>query len=113
VYSICVFEYGMLGGASTSRRLGFNSKQVPAPFVYHLHISFRYILIGCIFWCEVMVSRSRVPDCILDVEAFVSLHEVENPPLKAVKHANVDCMEEVRLREVAHDTWYMSNTLDP
>jgi len=32
------------------------------------------------------------------------LHEVENPLLEVVKHADLHCMEEVRLREVAHNT---------
>src|SRR5258705_10884376 len=32
------------------------------------------------------------------------LHEVENPLLEVVKHANLHCMEEVGLREVAHNT---------
>ena len=32
------------------------------------------------------------------------LHEVENPLLQVVKHADQHCMEQVRLREVAHDT---------
>jgi hypothetical protein len=36
------------------------------------------------------------------------LHEVENPSLEVVKHADVHCMEEVGLREVAHNTWNMS-----
>jgi hypothetical protein len=34
----------------------------------------------------------------------VLLHEVENPHLEAVKHADVHCMKEVGLQEVAHDT---------
>jgi len=38
----------------------------------------------------------------------VRLHEVENPLLEVVKHANLLCMEEVGLREVAHDTGDMS-----
>ena len=32
------------------------------------------------------------------------LHEVENPVLLMVKHANLHCMEEVGLQEVAYDT---------
>ena len=51
-----------------------------------------------------MVSRHRRPDCIVVVEPFVCLHEVENPLLEEVKHADLHCMEEVRLREVAHHT---------
>jgi len=37
----------------------------------------------------------------------VRLHEVENPPLEGIKHADLHCMEEVGLREVAHDTGNM------
>ena len=33
------------------------------------------------------------------------LHEVENPLLEVVKHADLQHMEEVGLREVAHDRW--------
>jgi hypothetical protein len=32
------------------------------------------------------------------------LHEVENPLLEVVKHADLHCIEKVRLREVAHNT---------
>jgi len=35
------------------------------------------------------------------------LHEVENPLLEVVKHANLHCMEEVGLREVAQYTGNM------
>ena len=35
-------------------------------------------------------------------------HEVENPLLEVVKHADLHCMEEVGLREVTHDTANMS-----
>jgi len=38
----------------------------------------------------------------------VRLDEVENPILEVVKHADLHCMEEVRLWVVAHDTGYMS-----
>jgi hypothetical protein len=31
------------------------------------------------------------------------LHEVENPLLEVVKHADLHCVEEVGLQEVAHD----------
>ena len=31
------------------------------------------------------------------------LHEVENPLLEGVKHADLHCMEEVGLREAAHN----------
>ena len=36
------------------------------------------------------------------------LHEVENPLLEVVMHADLHCMEEGGLREVAHDTGIMS-----
>jgi hypothetical protein len=38
----------------------------------------------------------------------VRLHEVENPLLEVIKHADLHCMDEVGLREVAHDTGNMS-----
>ena len=38
----------------------------------------------------------------------MGLHEVENPLLEVVKHADLHCMEEVGLREVSHDTGNMS-----
>jgi len=37
----------------------------------------------------------------------VRLHEVENPLLEVGKHADLHCMEEVGLKEVAHDTGNM------
>ena len=40
------------------------------------------------------------------------LHEVENPLLKVVKHADLHCMEEVGLREVAHNTGNMSKQVE-
>jgi len=36
------------------------------------------------------------------------LHKMNNPLLELVTHADVHCMEEVGLPEVAHDTWNMS-----
>jgi hypothetical protein len=42
------------------------------------------------------------------LKPFVSLHEVEKPLLEVVKHADLHWMEEVGLREVAHDTGIMS-----
>jgi len=42
----------------------------------------------------------------------VRLHEVENPLLDVFKHADLHCMEEVRLREVAHDTGNMSKKVE-
>jgi len=40
------------------------------------------------------------------------LHEVENPLLEVVKHADLHCMEEVGLREVVHNTGNMSKHLE-
>jgi len=37
----------------------------------------------------------------------VRLHEVENPLLEVVKHADQHCMEEVGLGEIAHNTGNM------
>jgi len=36
------------------------------------------------------------------------LHEVENPLLEVIMHADLDCMEEFRVRDVTHDTRNMS-----
>jgi hypothetical protein len=35
------------------------------------------------------------------------LHEVDNPLQEVVQHADLHCMEEVGLREVAHNTGSM------
>jgi len=40
------------------------------------------------------------------------LHEVEHPLQQVVKHADLHCMEEVGLREVAHDTGNMSKHVE-
>ena len=40
------------------------------------------------------------------------LHEVENPLLEVIKHTDLHCMEEVGLREVAHDTGNMSKRVE-
>ena len=40
------------------------------------------------------------------------LHEVENQLVEVVKHADLHCMGEVRLREVAHDTGNMSKNAE-
>ena len=40
------------------------------------------------------------------------LHEVENPLLEVVKHADLHCMEEVGLREIAHNTGNMSKHVE-
>jgi len=42
----------------------------------------------------------------------VHLDEVENPHLEVVKHADLHCMEEVGLWEVAHDTENMSKHVE-
>jgi len=42
----------------------------------------------------------------------VRLHEVENPLLEVVKHADLHSMEEVGLREVTHDTRNMSKNIE-
>ena len=55
-----------------------------------------------------MVSRNGQPDCIVLVKPFVRHHEVDNPLLQVVKHADLHCMEEVGLWDVAHDTGNMS-----
>jgi hypothetical protein len=39
---------------------------------------------------------------------FMRLHEVDNPLLVVIKHANLNCMEEIGHREVAHNTWNIS-----
>jgi len=59
-----------------------------------------------------VLSRHGQPDCIVLVKLFVRLHEVENPLLEVVKHANLHCMEEVGLPEVAHDTANMSKHVE-
>ena len=59
-----------------------------------------------------MVGRDGKPDCIVLVELFVCLHEVENPLLEVVKHADLHCMEEVGLRETAHNTGNMSKQVE-
>jgi len=45
-------------------------------------------------------------------EPFVCLHEVENPLLEVVKHADQHCIEEVRLREITHNTGNMSKQIE-
>jgi len=44
--------------------------------------------------------------------SFVRLHEVENTLLEVVKHADLHCMEDVELPEVAHDTGSMSKPVE-
>ena len=40
------------------------------------------------------------------------LHEVENPLLEVVKHADLHCMDEAGLQEVAHATENMSKLVE-
>jgi hypothetical protein len=42
----------------------------------------------------------------------VRLHEVENPLLAVVKHADLHCMKEVRLQEVTYDTGSMMKHIE-
>jgi len=42
----------------------------------------------------------------------VCLDEVENPLLEVVKHADLHCMEEIRLREIAHHKGNMSQHVE-
>jgi hypothetical protein len=42
----------------------------------------------------------------------VRLHEVENPLLEVVKHADLHCMEVIGLWEVAHNTGNMSKHIE-
>jgi len=42
----------------------------------------------------------------------VHLHEVENPTLEVVNHADLHCMEEVGLREVTRNTGNMSKHVE-
>jgi hypothetical protein len=42
------------------------------------------------------------------VKTFVCPHEVENPLVKAVKHADLHSMKEIRLRKVAYNPGNMS-----
>jgi len=59
-----------------------------------------------------VVSRHGYPDCIVLVKPFVHLHDVENPLLEVVKHADLHCMDEVGLQEVAHDTGNLSKHVE-
>jgi hypothetical protein len=40
------------------------------------------------------------------------LHEVENPPLEVVMYADLHCMEDIGLVEVAHNNGNMSNRVE-
>ena len=59
-----------------------------------------------------MVRGHGYADCIVLVELFVALYEVENQHLEVVKHADLHCMEEVGHREIAHNTGNISKTLN-
>jgi hypothetical protein len=59
-----------------------------------------------------VVSRHGSQDCIELVQPFVYLHEVENPLLEVFEHADLHCMEEVGLREGAHDAGNMSKLVE-
>ena len=41
------------------------------------------------------------------------LHDLKNPVLEVVKHADLHCMEEVGLREVAPDTENLAKQIEP
>jgi hypothetical protein len=43
---------------------------------------------------------------------LVRLHEVQNPLLEMVNHADLHCMDEVGLREVAHNKGNMSKHVE-
>jgi len=59
-----------------------------------------------------MVSRHGLTDCIVLVELFVGVHEVDNRRLEVVKHADPHCIEEVSQREVAHNTRNTSKNVE-
>ena len=59
-----------------------------------------------------MVNRDGYPDCIVLVEPFVRLHALENQLLEVVKNADLHWMEEVGLREVAHNIGNMSKRVE-
>jgi len=42
----------------------------------------------------------------------MGLHQIDNPPMEAVKHADLHGMEEVGLWEVSHNTGDMSKHLE-
>ena len=59
-----------------------------------------------------MVSRHGEPDCIVHFEPFVCVHEVENPLLEVVKHADLHCMEQVGLQVMTHNIGIMSKHVE-
>jgi len=78
--------------------------QVLAHLFHLLPILLKSLLILLILPCEVVVGQHGSWDCNVLVEPCVRLHEVEITLLDVVKHADLHCMEEVGLREVAHNT---------
>ena len=79
----------MLSGTSALLRLYYISKQVLPHFLYLLPIALTNFLICLIFWSEVKVNRHVHPDYIVPLEAFVTLHEVENSLLEVVTQVNL------------------------
>jgi len=59
-----------------------------------------------------VVSRHGLLDCIVLVEPFERLYEVENPLLEVVKHVDLNCMEEVGLMEIAHNRGNVSKHVE-
>jgi hypothetical protein len=59
-----------------------------------------------------VLSRHVKPDCIVLVDQFVRLYELPNPLLEVFKHTDLHCMEEVGLREVAHDLGTISKDFE-
>jgi hypothetical protein len=59
-----------------------------------------------------VVSRHGQSDCIVLVQPFVRLRGVANPLLEVVKHADLDCIEEVGLWAVAHNPGNMSKHVE-
>jgi hypothetical protein len=52
------------------------------------------------------------PDRIVLVEQFLCPHEVGNPLLQMVKHADLHCKEEVGLQEITYDTGNQSKYIE-
>jgi hypothetical protein len=59
-----------------------------------------------------VVSRHGEPDCLVLVEPFVRLHDVENPILVVTTYPYWDCMEVVGHWVVADDTANVSNQVE-
>jgi len=58
------------------------------------------------------MTRHRKSDCIVLLQPFVRLHEVENPHLEVANHADLHCMEEVGHRKVTHNMDNMSKNVE-